>query len=351
MPFATLFSNVASRLFGAAPARTDGAAGAVEPELVQLAVEAIVDAVDPRLRSVSRYQSKIAPGAERTIAHMRSLARDLPEPIEFSRAAWSSNPLLNAYFATAADLPALAGRSEELRALFAAPANAAVTEVHALLGMLKTERNVFAPGFVNGALQQDVAQTTVSFDKHRLFAPATALLDCRRQVGMLILRRFAELALERITALGGRAVELEQRKAMLGSRLRMLSLRRNGIDAIAGGADASADIASIERELKATVDDYHEAKASLATLDTRIDHIKAVFDAPADHVSLARTELRVNRMGYKVAAASGEEASQLTLSELSIGSGLMIVIAFVRCPRAELPPREDLIARAAKELL
>ena len=74
MPFATLFSNVASRLFGAAPARTDGAAGAVEPELVQLAVEAIVDAVDPRLRSVSRYQSRIAPGAERTIAHMRSLA-------------------------------------------------------------------------------------------------------------------------------------------------------------------------------------------------------------------------------------------------------------------------------------
>src|SRR5512134_1834499 len=121
MPFATLFSNVASRLFGTA---TAGAAGSVEPELVQLAVEAIVDAVDPRLRSVSRYRSKIGPGAERTIAHLRALARDLPEPIEFSRAAWSSNPLLNAFFATAADLPALAGRSEELRALFAAPANA-----------------------------------------------------------------------------------------------------------------------------------------------------------------------------------------------------------------------------------
>ena len=202
---------------------------------MQLAVEAIVDAVDPRLRGVSRYQSKIAPGAERTIAHLRALARELPEPIEFSRAAWSSDPLLNAFFATAADLPALLGRSEELRAFFAAPANAAVTEVHALLGMLKTERNVFAPAFVNGALQQDVAQTTVSFDKHRLFAPAAELLDCRRQVGMLILRRLAVLALERITALGERATELEQRKAVLGSRLRMLSLRRNGIDAIAGG--------------------------------------------------------------------------------------------------------------------
>jgi hypothetical protein len=75
MPFATLFSNVASRLFGAAPA---GAAGAVEPELVQLAVEAIVDAVDPRLRSLSRYQSRIAPGAERTIAFVRCPRSELP---------------------------------------------------------------------------------------------------------------------------------------------------------------------------------------------------------------------------------------------------------------------------------
>lgn len=347
MPFAALFSNVASRIFGAAPA---GAGGEVEPELVQLAVEAVVDAVDPRLRSVSRYQSRIAPGAERTIAHLRALARELPEPIEFSRAAWSSNPLLNAFFATAADLPALAGRSEELRALFAAPANGAVTEAHALLGMLKAERNVFAPAFVNGALQQDVAQTTVSFDKHRLFAPATELPDCRRQVGMLILRRLAVLALERITALGERATELEQRKAMLGSRLRMLSLRRNGIEEIAGG-DAAAELASLQAELKSTADDFQEAKASLATLDSRMEEINAVFSSPAEHVHLARSQLRVNRMGYKVAAASGEAASPLTLSELSIGSGLTIVIAFVRCPRAEMPPKEDLIARAARELL
>ena len=37
--------------------------------------------------------------------------------------------------------------------------------------------------------------------------------------------------------------------------------------------------------------------------------------------------------------------------ELSIGKGLTAVIAFVRCARAELPPREDLTARAARELL
>jgi len=351
MPFASLFSNVAARLFAAAPA---AGASTPDPELVRLVVEEIVEAVDPRLRGVSRYQKRIAPAAERTIAHLRSLGRDLPAPMEFSRAAWSSEPLLNAAFAAAGDLPALLGRSEELRAFFAAPANAEVTQAHALLAMLKTERRVFAPALVDGALQQEVAQTTVSFEKHRLFAPAANAPDCRRQVGMLILRRLAGLALQRFEALGERATELEQHKALLGARLRMLNLRRDGLgglDGLAGGGDAAAQIASIERELKATVDDYMEAKASLATLESRIEHIKAIFDSPAQHVSLTRSELRVNRMGFKVAEASSEQAPPLVLSELSIGSGLTAVIALVHCPRAELPPREDLIARAAKELL
>ena len=47
MPFATFFSIVASKLLATPPA---GGTGAVEPELVPMEVEDIVDAVDPRLR-------------------------------------------------------------------------------------------------------------------------------------------------------------------------------------------------------------------------------------------------------------------------------------------------------------
>jgi hypothetical protein len=347
MPFATLFSNVAARLFGAPAA---GGADTVEPELVKLAVEAIVDAVDPRLRAISGYERKIGPGVERTIRHMQAIARELPAPVELSRAAWTSDPLLNALFANANDVSVVLGRSDELRSLFETPANAAAAEAYALLGTMKEERSVFAPALVDGAIQQDVAQTTVSFAKHRLFAPAAELIACRREVGVLIFRRLAALALERITALGERATGLEQRKAMLGARLRMLNLRRNGIQDIADGAhDESAEIAAIEREVKATVDDYVETKASLGSLDARFDHINAIFDAHADYVSLARVPLRVDKMGFKVSEAASGPASDLTLSELSLGEGLKIVIAFVRCRRAELPPKESLSARAARD--
>jgi hypothetical protein len=345
MPFATLFSNVASKLFGASPA-----GGAVEPELVQMAVEAVVDAVDPRLRTVSGYARKIAPGMASTIMHMRELAKDMPAPIVLSRDAWGKAPLLNAMFATANDVPEVLGRSAELRAFFDAPANAAFNEAHALLGALKAERNVLAPAIVNGQLRQDVAQTTVNFSGHRVIAPGADFMACRREVGLRILRRLAELALERITAIGERATALEQRKALLGARLRMLHLRRNGLQDIAGPAhDETAEIAAIERELQATVDGYVEAKASLATLESRLAHITAIFGAPADFVSYKRVGLRVNRMGYKIDEGSDEQASDLTLGELSIGDGLKAVIVFVVCPRAELPAKESLSARAARQ--
>jgi hypothetical protein len=164
------FLNVASKLFGAAPA---GRAGTVEPELVKIAAEAIVEAVDPRLRVVSGYQRKIETGVVRTILHMRELAKELPhEPIELSRDAWGADQQLNAFFATAADVPATLGRSAPLRAYFESPVNAGAADAYALLGMLKIEREVFAPALVDGVLRHDVAQTTVSFSNHTLIAPA-----------------------------------------------------------------------------------------------------------------------------------------------------------------------------------
>jgi len=348
MDFGALFSSVASKVFGG----TSAGSAKVEPELVHIATEAIVEAVDPRVRVISGYQRKIEPGVVRTILHMRELAKELPhQPIELSRAAWGGDPQLNAFFATAADVPAALGRSAQLRAYFESPANVGAAHVYALLGMLKIEREVFAPALVDGVLRHDVAQTTVSFTNHALVAPAPDVMACRREVGVLIFKRLAALALERITSLGERATELEQRKAMIGARLRLLKLKREGIEQVAGGGDESAEIASIERELKATADEFSETRVRLATLNTRLEHVNAIFNVPADYVSLEKIDLCVNKMGFKLAAGSSEPASNLKLSVLSIGDGLKAVIAFVRCQRADMPPRESMLAKVAREML
>ena len=345
MAAGSFFSAVAAKLFGAAP----DAGAKVEPELVELAIEAVIDTVDPRLRTVSGYRKKLAPAAAATIRHLRSIAPQLPPALELSRSAWASDSTINALFATADDVRSALGRSPALRAYF--ESNPAADEVYALLGMLKVERNVFAPALVDGQLRHDVAQTTVSFSNHKLVAPAPDFPACRREVGMLILQRLATLALERITALGERATALEQRKAVLAARLRLLNLRKDGLEQLAAPADESAEAARIEQELKATADEVIETKTQLATLATRIDHVNAVLNAPADNVNLASLELRVNKTGFKLAADSEDTGAALKLTELAIGNGAKIIIAFVRCGRAEMPPKESLAARAAREVL
>ena len=115
-------------------------------------------------------------------------------------------------------------------------------------------------------------------------------------------------------------------------------------------ATIAEEIKTIERELKETVDGYIEAKTSLATLDGYIKHIDDVFSHPEQHVTLAHTPLRVSRMGVKVGEATTGAVNELVLAELSIGENLRGAIAIARCPRSELPPKEDLIAKAERYL-
>ena len=217
--------------------------------------------------------------------------------------------------------------------------------------MKKEERTVLGAALVGGAVQHDVAQVTVSFSGHRLIAPAATLEATRLEVGRRILLGLAQVALARIVALDMKATELEQHKAYLAARLRVLTLARDGMEGVVSDpASIAAGISSIERELKDTVADFIETKGSLATLDGYLGRIDEVFAHPERHVSLTRTPLRLTRMGVKVEDASSVPVNELRLAELVVGEKLRAVIAIARCPRSELPPKEDLVAQAERYL-
>lgn len=348
MPFADIFSRLAGALFSA---QATNPADAIDPTLLDEAVDAIVEAVEPRIRLVPRYRGRLAPVAIRTIRFMRSLAPALPAPIELSPAAWSADPTINAFFATAADVAALLGRDDALQTFFGNPASVGCDTAHCLLAMRREERQVLAAAIVDGQLRSDVAQTTVGFTEHRLIAIAGDALATRRMVGQAILDRMASLALERIVATRERATDLDVRKSMLAARLRMLTLRRGSLRELAAGEkDPAIEIAEIERELKTTAQDHLEVKASLATLDYSIEQIERVLGNPEQHVGLDTIAMRVNHMGYKLDAGAAEPGTELRLNELWIGANLRGVITPVHIPRAALPPRRDRLADAARRL-
>ena len=133
-----------------------------------------------------RYREKLEGCVRTSIAYLRSIGREGLEPILLARAAWSDDPRLNAFFATADDVPACLGRSRELRAFFENPSNGEVQEAYALLGMKKEERTVFGMELQGETVRQDVAQTAVSFSEHRLVAPSATLAATRLEIGRRI---------------------------------------------------------------------------------------------------------------------------------------------------------------------
>lgn len=343
-----MFERLAAAIFGGA-AQTD--AEAADARLVAESIEAVVEAVEPRIRLRPHYEQKLEGCIRRTISHLREMSKAPLEPVLLTRASWAGDPRVNAFFATPDDVPECLGHSRELRAYFADPANEAIQEAWGLLGMKKVERTVYAPQLQGDAVRHDVAQITVSFSAHRIIAPSDTLLATRVKVGRRIIQRLAQVALSRIIAVDMKASELQERKAYLGARLRVLTLARDGMEGLVSDMSTIADqMATVQAELAGTVDDYIEVKASLATLDGYIQQVDAVFGHPEQHLSLTTVPLRVSRLGVKMEDDAVGAINELTLTELAIGEGFQAVIAIVRCPRSELPPEESRLARGERYL-
>jgi hypothetical protein len=342
----SLFERVARALFGPA----EGKPSEADQQLIDDAIEGFVEIVEPRVRLRSGYRDKLAPDMRRTIAHLREFGRELPpEPIALSRDAWSQDPRVRAFFGAAADIPVVVGRSRELRRFF--DGHPGASEACALLGMQRQDKTVLAARMEGGQLRQDVAQTTVSFSGHRLLAPAEDAAHVRLEIGHRIMQRLAQLVLARIVGVEEQAKALDEHKAYLGMKLRMLQRARDGMQSLVSeeGAGTEQQIHDVERALKETTEGYREAKHSLTTLDGYIAHMSAVLAHPEEHAALTQERLRLNRMGVKVEPGS-EEADDIDLAELSIGEGQRATVALVRIPRAELPPKEDMLAQAQKLL-
>ena len=346
MATASLFDRAIAVLLGKDEVRTDQ-----DRELVAEMTDMIVDTVEPKVRAHRHYRQKLEGCVRTTIAYLRELGRTPPDTVLLTRANWSVDPRLNAFFGSPDDVPVFLGRSRELRAFFDDPAHAGAADAFALLAMKREEKTVLGSRFEDGILKQDVPQTAVNFVRHRIVAPAATEQEARLEVGRRIMLRLAQVALGSILAIDRQGVVQAQKKTYLATRLRFLKLAQDGMEGIVEDPSTIAkQIAEVQGELDQSVKDYIEVKSTLVTLDGYIEQIEQVFAHPERHVALTRAEVRLSRMNIKVGAQSEEPAHNLTLAELRVGDRVDAVVAFVRCPRSEMPPVEDRLAQAERFL-
>lgn len=132
------------------------------------AVEQTVEAVDPRLRTISDYQRKLAPVVSSALSYCQTLSENVPGPVEINQRAFSDDPMIHAMFAAPGDIGEMLGRSRELREFMADPGLGDANEFFALLGMRQREKAVMGMTLQGGIVQNDVPQRLLYFSDHTL---------------------------------------------------------------------------------------------------------------------------------------------------------------------------------------
>ena len=179
----------------------------------------------------------------------------VPPVREASRAAWAADPYLQAFFATADDIPLAFSRAPDLRAYF--EQNPGLPEAFAVLGMEMAERKVLGMALEGEIVRRDVEQTTVRFGDYRVRICGRSEDDLKAEIERRLVDQLALEGLARIVADQSRRKELEQARALLKSRLQMLERKGAGMRGALGGEAVGtgrtrASAVQIRGELHAT---------------------------------------------------------------------------------------------------
>ena len=303
------------------------------------AIEEVVSGTEPKLRALGGYDRELGPAVERTLAYIADLIDRLPPPVELSRAAWQRDPHMNAFFASAADLPPFLGRARLLQDFF--KRQPGLTQAFAIMTSTREEKQVFGISLQEDRVRRDVAQTSIGFVEPLILGPSATEAEVREEAKRCALHLFIGLAREQLAKSQGHRESLERERQIQEVRLRSL---RAQIKDLAENAELLAKIVAVELALAENARALATLGGPRLRLEDILGQVRDTFATPEDQLRLAPAALRVDRLGIKQEADTAAPANDLSLLECTTASSRR-VITLIRCPRAEMPALDQIVER------
>jgi len=324
----------------------------VSEELVREATDLVVKIANPRLNLVRRYRERLAPAVECSIHFLRKMNDSLPAAHEATAAGWAADPGIHAFFARPDDVVRAFSRSNEVRSFFErAPEQ---QEAFTLLGMAMTEQKVLGMQMQGEVIHRDVPQTTVSFSDYKMRVCGRTELELRRDLGRRLFEQFGVQALGRISAIQSVRRELEDKRALLKARLRLLQSQGAGLDAVFGDSAPAGDekLRSVESQLEENERQLGESGSGADALDHELECVIDVLNNPGKGLVVTPRHLRLTSMNVIVEGQSSEPFQEVDFHVAEIASDPPMTRAFtlVRFPRADLLPSDFLMREAERYL-
>jgi hypothetical protein len=260
---------------------------------------------------------------------------------------------MRAFFATGEEVLRTFSQLPELRAWF--EANPAVGEVYTVLSMALIERHVLGAALEGDVVRRDVPQTTVSFTDHRARIFGASETQLREEIERRIVDQLALSAVVNATRDESRREVLEQERALLRMRLRLLQNQGRGVSGLGIRVNPElAEAARIQMDLAVNEANLNSLAAGHQSLDYQLDRLCDVLANPAQHFSVSARRLRIDRMNVVVDERSTQPAEDLDLRLAQIpmpdGPPEVRVFMFVHFPRIALLPKSVLQGDAARLL-
>lgn len=329
---------------------SDSRAGALDPALIDAAIERAVAGTDRRLRALGNYRKKLRGPVEQAAAHVIALVDRLPPAAEISRQAFGENPAVRAFFSSSEHLQEVLGKFHGVRDYLKACSGPLPDDVFGLLLLGVEERRVLGMELEGDTLHRDVLQVAVSFSQHRYVCPAGTEADSRRELKKRAFDFLLERALERLVGEKERRGELERQRQLLRRKLDAMRAGNWGLALREpDGETPAADIAALEAEIAASDAELGRSSTSALGLEESLAHVAAVLNRPADWLAAREISLRLDYRGIRVAESS-PAARELRLTELYSGTGVRRIALLAKVPRREIPAGTDFLQKASRFL-
>ena len=301
------------------------------------AVEQAVDGTDPRLRVVRGYQGKLLGAVSHAWQYADSLASRVPGPIEMRRRAFSADPRVGAFFASADSLQHICSGDREMREFFKRDDNFDVDEVYALLIMQWEEKTAFGMEMKGDIIRRDVRQVIVNFFGHHLEAPGASEAETRARIRDLAFKDLVAGALENIVSRKAWREELKEQKMSLQAKLRMLRAGNDLLSSVIQPVEAGneGDIRTTRQEIARVDEGLRKAVADLETLDDYLVHVRDALDQPESRLRLKEFSLMLDPMNIKLGDDAKGQGQKIDLMEAQSGEQRGVVV-IVKYPRAEM---------------
>lgn len=307
-------------------------------EMTLLAIEKAVTLTNPRLKLVRSYQERLAPAVHFSVQYLREIIHALPSSIRVSAASWAFDPVLRAFFVAPKDIPEALSRSRNLRTLF--DKYPELDEACLILSMGYNEQHVLGMSMQGDVIQREVVQRVVSFSEHQARICGHTDSEVSRLLGAQAFEYLVAQALAEIGEDRSERRELEDNRALIRARLRLLQQQGPGLGTVFGAAPESvSEQLKLETQLLENEQQLEAIGGPQSSLDNELECLRAVLEHPEQYVRVEQRRLRLSTMNVILDEASNDVSSEVAFSLVHLTGVPSVQRAFIlgRFARAEMP--------------